>query len=78
MFRLHARLTVNIVYLVSNNVSTTEIHVCYYIVVCSVSNLVQFRHNVCLCLLDNGSEDIQVLPNGLAFITSVSFGGRLS
>ena len=41
-------------------------------VVCAVSNLVQFRYNVCPCLLDKGSEDIQVLPNGLAFITSVS------
>ena len=30
-----------------------------------------------LCLADVGSEDIQVLPNGLAFITSVSHGGRL-
>ena len=26
------------------------------------------------CLLDKGSEDIQVLPNGLALITSVSSG----
>ena len=46
-------------------------------VVCAVLNLVQFRYNVCPCLLDTGCQDIQVLPNGLAFITSVSSGGRL-
>ena len=39
-----------------------------------VSDLVQLRYNVCPCLLDEGSEDIQVLPNGMAFITSVSSG----
>ena len=38
--------------------------------------MVQLRY-VCICLQDKGSEDIQVLPNGLAFITSVSYGGRL-
>ena len=41
-------------------------------VVCAVSELVQLRYNLCMCLLDEGSEDIQVLPNGLALITSVS------
>ena len=55
----------------------------YFIVVCAPSNLVLFRYDSCACfacndfvcvsrLLDKGSEDIQVLPNGLAFITSVS------
>ena len=46
-------------------------------VVCAISNLVYLMYNVCACLLDKGSEDIQVLPNGLAFITSVRYGGRL-
>ena len=31
-------------------------------------------YNLCLCLIDEGSEDIQVLPNGLALITSVNYG----
>ncbi|KAI0238287.1 hypothetical protein LSAT2_011054 [Lamellibrachia satsuma] len=31
--------------------------------------MVQLRY-VCICLLDKGSEDIQVLPNGLAFFSS--------
>ena len=65
----------------SHNVSTQRIYiyevVCYFVVVSAVSNLVQLRYNVCPCLLDKGSEDIQVLPNGLAFITSVSSGGSL-
>ena len=44
----------------------------YFMVACAVSILIQLRYNVCPCLLDKGSEDIQVLPNGLAFIISVS------
>ena len=32
------------------------------------------RCYLCPCLLDKGSEDIQMLPNGLAFITNVSYG----
>ncbi|KAI0215524.1 Serum paraoxonase/arylesterase 1 [Lamellibrachia satsuma] len=39
-------------------------------VVCVVSALLQLQHNLFPYLIDKGSEDIQVLPNGLAFITS--------
>ena len=56
-----------------HNVSTQHDVVCYCMVVCAVSDLVKLRYKLCPCLLDEGSEDIQVLPNGLALITSVSF-----
>ena len=46
-------------------------------VVCAVENLIQLLYALCPCLLDTGSMDIQVLPKGLAFITSVSSGDCL-
>ena len=80
MFRLQTQLTVTIVYLRSRNVSsvhTIDVR-CYFTIVCAVSDLVQLRCNLCPYLLDNGSEDIQALPNGLAFMTSVSSGAVCS
>ena len=48
---------------------TIEVHdiVCYFIVVCAVSSLIQLRYNECLGLLV-----IQLLTNGQAFNISVS------
>ena len=43
-------------------------------VVYAVSDLVQLWYNLSPCLLDEGAKDVQVLPSGLAFFTSVSSG----